>query len=284
MKKTLKNFNKSSITLPLKNKKGSSTIYELLISLVLLTFVVMFPISLFSYLHRINSINDIMGIAIQSMEQNGRFDSALYNTINSNLKAKGLPELGNITNSSATNQNSYLISNLAITEKTATSLKVVTKPGVEIVSSKVSMVTSDKANHTYNDSKYAMKYRNGFALVSGSGVGNVYYNMNCSCGNYNFYLTKNDVYRCPYCLNVMNLDMNTEAQVVSLTIYVPVTKQISSMAKLIQLLSLGAIDTTTIESYMGNIQKQVDGNYYFVKTYYGVAEPYYFVGNNTGVK
>lgn len=281
MKKILNLFDKSF----LKNKKGSSTIYELLISLVLLTFVVMFPISLFSYLHRINSINDIMGIAIQSMEQNGRFDSALYTSINSNLKSKNLPELGNITNFSSTIQKSYLISNLAITEKNGTTLKVVTKPGVDIVTSNVSMIQSDKTTHNYNNSKYAMKYRNGFALVTGTDdVTNVYYNMNCYCGNYNFYLTKNDVYRCPYCLNVMNLEMNTEAQVVSLTIYVPVTKQISSMAKLTQLLSLGVIDTSTIETYMGNIQKQVDGNYYFVKTYYGIAEPYYFVGNNTGVK
>lgn len=266
----------------LKNKNGSSTIYELLISLMLLTFVVMFPISLFSYLHKINSVNDIMGIAIQSLEHDGRFDEKLYDVINANLKSKGFAQLGDIATYDSKNEHSYILSNVEVSKIENGKVSILNKEGVEIVKSDITYNNASGVSVSNPNETYAKKYRNGFMTSNPNNLQNniVHYSMSCSCTNKIFYLTKNDIYACPYCGKVNNLETAVEAQVVSLTIYVPVSDQVESMAKLIQLLSYGAIKEEEIENAMGNVQKQTDGNYYFVKTYYGVVEPYYSITNN----
>ena len=267
----------------IKNKKGSSTIYELLVSLTLLTFVVMFPIGLHSYLHKINQVDDIMSITIQSMEQNGRFDEKLYDVVNNNLEEKGLPKLGTITESSATEQHSYLLSNLCVSKIESNVLKVVNKPGIGIIDDDTITITmADKVTRSFTG-QYAMKYRNAYSFYSSNAI-KTYYDVYCNCVDKHIYLTKEDIYSCPYCGKVSDVSLNREAQVVSATIYVPVSKQLGYMAKLIRLLSIGTIDTAEVFNEMGNIQQQIDGNFYFVKTYYGISEPYYFVGKVDGAR
>ena len=156
---------------------------------------------------------------------------------------------------------------------------------VEVVTTPLTIKQSDNANHNYSK-QYAYKYRNGFSLSNGINTNptNVYYDIRCTNCNQVFYLQKTNKYVCPNCKKIEFLEENNEAQVVSMTIYVPVTEELQNMAKLIQLLTFHKIDDTTLLASMDNIQKRVDGQYCFVKTYYGVAEPYYYIENAVGEK
>ena len=91
----------------IKSKRGSSTVYELLISLTLLTFVMMFPIGLFSYLRTKTKVNDIATLSMQSLEREGQLTPTLLSTINANLKDNDLPELGA--------DGTIIITNMAVT-------------------------------------------------------------------------------------------------------------------------------------------------------------------------
>jgi hypothetical protein len=74
-----------------KNKKGSSTLYELLLTIPILTFIAFFPLAVFSYLRFQNNVEDVMAISIQATGVEGGVTQETIDLINNNLKVKGLP-------------------------------------------------------------------------------------------------------------------------------------------------------------------------------------------------
>ena len=91
----------------IKNKKASSTIYELLISLLVLTFMTFFPLNAFSYMRFQSNVNDIANLAMQMVSIDGQVTSDTITVINRNLTNKNYPIIGSgsylVTNATAYN-------------------------------------------------------------------------------------------------------------------------------------------------------------------------------------
>lgn len=271
----------------IRGRKGSSTVYELLICLLLLTFVSMFPVGLFAYLHKINSLNNAETVAVQALSSDGRFDVSLYDALNRNLQREGFPALGQrSTNTSDTSPHSYIVSSVAVTKSTGSGYTAVNEPGIYTVP----VSSSDGRS-------YAVKYRNGYSYTDAPDT--VYFSMRCSnrecpmCGK-TYYVRMNDAgtglvtedgsksgdsFACPYCGKASYTETCVNAEQITFTVFVPVTDQVKFLAKAMNLVVFGAVKDADIAGTMQNIQETDAGQYYFTKTYTVAAEPYYFTGS-----
>lgn len=256
----------------IKQKNGSSTIYELIISLTLLTFVMFFPIGVFSYMRTETNINDIINLGMQSMEKNGELTPAMLNAMNDNLKEKDLPTFNDgtiiITNMEVTSGTSTL---QILTDSQATALGYTTKYSDFVT------VSPDGAN------TYLRKYRNAYITKSDWQSGKkVWYDIKCNnngCGHKGEiqHITNAMEYKCKYCGNISKLETCNEANVVYMTIAVPVTEKVDFLNRIMRLISFGVGDSEIFGNSNSFIEN--NGEYYFVKTLYGAAERYYYVGS-----
>lgn len=256
----------------IKSKRGSSTVYELLISLTLLTFVMMFPIGLFSYLRTKTKVNDIATLSMQSLEREGQLTPTLLSTINANLKDNDLPELGA--------DGTIIITNMAVT--TTDSNGIIQKSSSYSDCVVVEQSSSDNGKKTPSDG-FLKKYKNAY-VVDESGNNVTYYDIKChnhNCINYDkiVHLKGTDKYECPECHNVSDLELFNETNVVYMTIAVPITDKVKFMDRTMILLTLG---TTNAEDSLAqsNSLLKINGQYYYTKTVYGAPERYYNKGVN----
>lgn len=249
----------------IKSKRGSSTVYELLISLTLLTFVMMFPIGLFSYLRTKTKVNDIATLSMQSLEREGQLTPTLLSTINANLKDNDLPELGA--------DGTIIITNMAVTTTDSNGI-------IQKSSSYSDCVVVNESDQEGVSNGYLKKYKN--AYVGDNNV--TYYDIKChnrNCINYDkiVHLKGTDKYECPECHNVSDLELFNETNVVYMTIAVPITDKVEFMDRTMILLTLG---TTNAEDSLAqsNSLLKINGQYYYTKTVYGAPERYYNKGVN----
>lgn len=258
-----------------KSKRGDSTIYELLISLALLTFVVMFPIAVFSYMRTEININDVVNLSMQSLQKSGQLTPQTLEVMNQNLKDKNLPTFEDGT---------YIITNLEVTTLS---------PNIQVVSNNYSYVKTIDTNKvgyfgdTYaNADTYVKVYRNAYIFKCdwNAYTKEVMYDTRCinmQCPRYDKiqYYSNTDVFQCKKCGRTDTLMTNNEANVVFLTVVVPITEKAEFLNRTMKLISFGTSNDVTNSEH---IFKGEDGNYYFVKQLYGVAETYY--NSTTGVQ
>lgn len=74
----------------LKEKKGGSTLFEIVIALGLITFILFYPVVLFSYNQKASLLEDVLTIALQNVSVEGGLTKRGEDLIYDNLEAKGL--------------------------------------------------------------------------------------------------------------------------------------------------------------------------------------------------
>lgn len=74
----------------LKEKRGGSTIFEVVICISLLTFIMFYPIATFSLTHKENLLEDVLTTTMQNMSVEGGLTDRVQNLLFLNLEAKNL--------------------------------------------------------------------------------------------------------------------------------------------------------------------------------------------------
>lgn len=73
-----------------KDRRGGSTIFEIVIVLSLIAFILFFPVVMFSYTHKAALMEDVLMVALQDASVNGGLTDETEDLIYSNLELKGL--------------------------------------------------------------------------------------------------------------------------------------------------------------------------------------------------
>lgn len=73
-----------------KTKRGGSTLFEIVVSLGLITFILFYPIGVFSLTHKQNLLEDVLTTGLQMVAVEGGLTDRVEDTIYLNLEAKGL--------------------------------------------------------------------------------------------------------------------------------------------------------------------------------------------------
>lgn len=73
-----------------KNKRGSSTLFEIVIGLGLITFILFYPIGIFSLTHKQNLLEDVLAMGLQMVAVEGGLTDRVEQTLYLNMEAKGL--------------------------------------------------------------------------------------------------------------------------------------------------------------------------------------------------
>lgn len=74
----------------LQNKRGGSTILEILISVGIITFILFFPIATFSTMHKQNLLNDVLTTGLQIIAVEGGLTDRAEDLVYDNLESRGL--------------------------------------------------------------------------------------------------------------------------------------------------------------------------------------------------
>jgi hypothetical protein len=81
----------------LKEKHGGSTLFEIVISLGLFTFILFYPIATFTLTHKENLLEDVLTTSMQMISVEGGLTDRVQNITFENLEAKGLIPPGKST-------------------------------------------------------------------------------------------------------------------------------------------------------------------------------------------
>ena len=74
----------------LRNKRGGSTLFEIVISLGLITFILFYPIATFTLTHKENLLEDVLTVSMQMVSVEGGLTDRAEDLIYQNLEAKRL--------------------------------------------------------------------------------------------------------------------------------------------------------------------------------------------------
>ncbi|MDD2627239.1 MAG: hypothetical protein PHI87_06815 [Candidatus Methanomethylophilus sp.] len=72
------------------NKKGGSTIFEVVICLSLIVFIMFFPVVVFSFTHKQSLLEDVLTVGLQMVAVEGGLTDRVEDIIYENLEAKRL--------------------------------------------------------------------------------------------------------------------------------------------------------------------------------------------------
>lgn len=73
-----------------KSRRGASTIFEIVIGLGLITFILFYPLGLFTLTHRQNLLEDVLTTGLQMVAVEGGLTDRVADSIYLNMEAKGL--------------------------------------------------------------------------------------------------------------------------------------------------------------------------------------------------
>lgn len=83
-------FKKTSLRRKLNERRGGSTLLEILISLGLITFILFYPVAMYSLTHKESLLEDILATSIQMASVEGGLTDRVEDVIFLNLEAKKL--------------------------------------------------------------------------------------------------------------------------------------------------------------------------------------------------
>ena len=109
-KEVITAMQRTKISKKLKERKGGSTLLEILISLGLITFVLFYPVAMYSLTHKENLLEDVLATSLQMASVEGGLTDRVEDVIFLNLEAKKLIPEGT-HNDSETRSRIQIISN-----------------------------------------------------------------------------------------------------------------------------------------------------------------------------
>lgn len=74
-----------------RNKKGGTEIFEIVVSMFIITFVLFYPVANYNVIQKRNLLEDTKTLALQMVSTRGGITTEVLNTIYADAEAKGLP-------------------------------------------------------------------------------------------------------------------------------------------------------------------------------------------------
>lgn len=92
----------------IRNKKGGSTIFEVVICITIITFILFYPIATFSLLNKKNLLQDTLTTTLQSTSLQGGVTNSVVTLTKENIKKKGFDDSKLIVRSNNTNNTNLI--------------------------------------------------------------------------------------------------------------------------------------------------------------------------------
>lgn len=153
----------------MKNKNGDSSVFQIIICITIITFLLFFPIISFSYFKFQTSVDDIALTALRSATVRGGVDAAVMDAIVSEFEAKGYSFEGSTLNG----DNAAKVIVWTNTNLCGNNYSFVTKEGHNY-SIQVREWPADDPTSTSNPTAYynssLRRYRNGYSVYKNGGT------------------------------------------------------------------------------------------------------------------